>query len=42
MERVFETKDGVRVTAINEIQADVYEREGFEEITEVVTEDKKK
>jgi hypothetical protein len=34
MERVFETEDGVQVIAINEIQVDVYEREGFKEVTE--------
>jgi hypothetical protein len=38
MERVFEAPNGLRVIAINEIQADVYEREGFVEVTE----DKKK
>jgi hypothetical protein len=34
MERIFEAPTGVQVIAINDIQADVYEREGFKEVTE--------
>jgi hypothetical protein len=34
MERIFEAENGIRVIAINEIQADVYEREGFKEVQE--------
>lgn len=35
MERVFEHENGLRVIAINEIQADVYvNEEGFREVTE--------
>jgi hypothetical protein len=38
MERIFEAPNGIRVIAVNDIQADVFEREGFKEVTE----DKKK
>lgn len=34
MERIFEAPNGIQVIAINDIQADVYEREGFKEIKE--------
>jgi hypothetical protein len=34
MERIFEAPNGERTIATNDIQADVYEREGFKEIKE--------
>jgi hypothetical protein len=34
MERIFEAPNGERTIAVNDIQADVYEREGFKEIKE--------
>lgn len=38
MERIFEAENGLKVIAINDIQADVFKNEGFKEVTE----DKKK
>lgn len=34
MERIFEAPNGERTIAINDIQASVYENEGFKEIKE--------
>jgi hypothetical protein len=34
MERIFEAPNGERTIAINDIQADVYIREGFKEVKE--------
>ena len=34
MERIFEAPNGNQTIAINEIQADVYIREGFKEVTD--------
>ena len=33
MERIFEAENGLRIIAVNEIQADVFIAEGFKEVT---------
>lgn len=34
MERIFEAENGLRIIAINEIQANVFIAEGFKEVTD--------